>query len=86
MAIVWTKYFVQNMTNQLQRYTWKAWEQKNIKKSNLQFNEKDKKNNIFPCKNLKTTKFKKYKFSRHYFHDQNVEKHKKDKIEILSFP
>ena len=60
---------------------------KTIKKSNLRFSEKDKKNNIFPCKNLKNTKFKlQTQFSRHYFHDQNVEKHKKDKNEILSFP
>ena len=53
----------------------------------MQFSKKDKKNNIFPCKNLKTTKLKlQTQFSRHYFHDQNVEKHKKDKIEYCLFP
>ena len=52
------------------------------------YSEKDKKNNIFKCNNLKTTKLKhQTQFdNRTYFYSQNFENRKNDKIIILYFP
>ena len=54
----------------------------------MRYSEKDKKNNIFKCNNLKTTKLKhQTQFdNRTYFYSQNFENRKNDKIIILYFP
>ena len=52
------------------------------------YSEKDKKNNILKCNNLKTAKLKhQTQFdNRNYFYSQNFENRKNDKIVILYFP
>ena len=53
----------------------------------MRFSEKDKKKNISYCNNLKITKVNCINnLTGAYFHGQNVEKHKKDKIVTHSFP
>ena len=52
----------------------------------MRFSEKDKKKNISYCNNLKITKVNCiHHLTGAYFHGQNVEKHKKDKIVTHSF-